>query len=260
MVILNITNYGWDPTTGWKEYNPTGLRMPRLKLDSDDSPVALWHLDGNGNDSSGNGYTLSISSSWEYCPTSDRTLVFSSEPGAGTVAYQFGTRLISSSPLLNISGDVTMMAIIRPKDIGDYTTSTYRTIAYCGNDWGPSTCCQYSFFMSSENGLFSVLKTTTGHDVIIPETTPMICRWSVITFRRSSGSVQLFINGIPQGTPFTASTLSATTPTYFYFCANYQTGLGDSWYNGNVAGVAIYPSALSDTRILEKSQYALTVV
>lgn len=163
-------------------------------------PVALWQLDGSLNDTSGNGFTLSVEAG---------TVRYSTlYPGIVGIRFDGAIRLYRSTytPALNLTGDMTFECLIA------VDTLPVACVLFSHAAVGETSPTNYSYQINlnpnpSQMGWFSESDAGTNASYNFSKVTlpPGLCHYAVT---RIANIVTIYINGVSQG----SSTL-LTAPT-----------------------------------------------
>lgn len=219
-------SYISDAPQGFTPENPT----------NDHSPVGLYNMDGNVNDTSGNTRNL----------TANESAVYSNGMVPGTEGVLLtGTQwLTHNNAVWQILGDITVMFSWRPTSVA----SSY-TILGCIGGGGDT---------EAENALWSVrqvggaLQWDSEHGAGIDDSfAPGVPRlaaneWIHFVARRESDVITFFLNGKQ-----VAQSSALTTPTgggSGYLWIGSYFGLVET-ASGTLSAVKIVPSALTDIQI-----------
>lgn len=255
MSFRDLNNTG-SHTLSWLAYNP----MTRWRhYDLTHSPVALWKLDGNLNDSSGNGLTLSVrTGTARYAEVVPGVYGFYSD--GSTILYR-----ASADALLQIDNAITIQAIVK---LHSYqTANTHGFLCMCASA-GESLETNYLYWITATQPTgywnllweYGVAGTNSGAH---PMTPFRIGDSHVICFTRSArdGSsnctAKFYIDGVLMAT--TASVPGAQKAG----AANTQQfGLLGDWQSPSqpigacsIASVKIIASELTADQVLSESNY-----
>lgn len=165
------------------------------------APVGLWQFDGNLNDSSGNGFTLTVESG---------TAVYGEvAPGVRGVYFDGITQLVYNtfSPLLNIMGDLTIECIIRL--IAYPGTGVGRMIAsHAALGETYSTNFAYEFAVLGGPNLMRMLwESAAGANSAYTISSSLVLgSLNHIAVTRTSNVVQFYLNGKAWGAASSALT------------------------------------------------------
>lgn len=220
------------------------------------SPVALWQLNGNLNDSSGNGFTLTLESG-------GTARYLNNGPGAGDLKgflFDGVTRLVynTTGSSLQITGDVTIEMIIT---LASYSANSV-LFSYGGNNTTEATNLLYNLALATTDGVgltwssehgSAVLDTYTSTLASIPLGVP--CHFAVT---RTSDVIQFYLNGQAIG----AASSALTTPTggtssVFHLGGEVGTGTNFVPKYSSIASVKVIASALSSAQVLSEYQATL---
>ena len=190
---------------------------------------------------SNNGTLINYGSQTGYWQTSPamfgpkNCLNFDGGLNSGNPDYAYKTTNVTS-----VTDNFTMMAWIKPDDVTDGTNG-WRCVAYNGDDGGG-----YGFGISNSkvSGLFGSTQWHVTDEVLSNG------RWYYITMRRSSGTVQFFLNGKLLGY---SNTTAPYTPSSNFTIGNMFNSDGSTLYtdsfDGQIDEVRVYDAALTDLQI-----------
>ena len=169
--------------------------MPLVQLHNTSfSPVGLWQFDGNLNDSSGNGFTLSVFSGTERYAT----LL----PGLkGVLLIDSSLEKATYASALAITGNLTIECFL---SLPYYSSSTAKwLIGHEDSGETPADNCLYSIQMlTATNRLGFFSESGSGVDAsyeltdVLPPTT--LCHFAMT---RISNVIRFYVNGRPFGSP-----------------------------------------------------------
>ncbi|MFJ2851281.1 MULTISPECIES: LamG domain-containing protein [Streptomyces] len=210
-----------------------------------EKPSGIWHLDNNGNDS-----TSAVQHPLTLGGTSAYTTLARSGAGAlklnGTGAYA-----VTSSTVLDTSKSFAVSAWVRPGD----TSRSQTVLSQKGTNLS-GYALHYS--ASVEKWAFSKYASdAVGSAAVRSYSTakPVVNAWTHLTgvYNAADQTVQLFVNGVPQGQPVTgAPAWNATGPMQFgrfHSAGSYVESL-----NGSVDEVHVWSRAVADTEILQDAR------
>ncbi|MSY91104.1 MAG: hypothetical protein F2654_03145, partial [Actinobacteria bacterium] len=205
-----------------------------------DSPVGYWKLDeasgsASAVDSSGN--------SLNGTPTAVTFGAANSSPLGGSAASFNGTSsriLLPRSPAF-VSGDSTVEAWINP------ATTTGVQWIYSKGQTNVAGQIGLNLTGGALVGWYSASAASSATGVV------PVGRWSHVAMTVSGGSMVLYVNGTVVGSApiaLNADPASADLPEQIGSAANDAAGAtGSNWFNGRLAQVAVYSSALPASRI-----------
>jgi len=209
------------------------------KFDTTHSPVALYNFEGNLNDSSGNGLTL----------TTGGTVVYR-KIWPGLLAMVSGTPTrVANDALLTILGDVTVEAICAMSS----TTLSVALVAMQGAGELEVNNSLYQLIISDQNTLQSFTEHGAGTDDVFNSTganqgLPQLNIPFHLAIVRASNVIRFYLNGELFGSA--SSTLTAPT-------GGSSANLRINATNVPLASVKIIASALTATQI--RAEYNRTM-
>jgi PKD repeat protein len=206
-----------------------------------DSPAAYWRLgESSGSsalDSSGtnigtinSGVTLGVPGALS--GDSDTAMTFNGTSGFVSVP---------SSPALNPTGDLTVEAWVKPTVLN----GSGGAIVHKGGTSGNSSW-QYRLSLTSANQWRATVYIGGTAYTVTDTRTPSTSSWTYLALTRSGTTLTLYVNGTPVGSTTAAGALNSNSG----MLAIGRTGASSTTYfSGSIDEVAVYPSALSTTRI-----------
>lgn len=244
--------------TGWDSTNRvwTPLTRGQLQLhDTTDNPIVLYQFQNNINDSSGDGYHLTVTSG-----TERYTDIY---PGTRGFNFDGATRLTYADPgrALQITGAITIAMLIKVNyvDIGGSNVFLY---SYEGNgDVSAPTNVLHSIYFdnaaASKTGWFHEFSTGQNQTYTI-NNLPNLMQLCHFAVTRTSGNViQFYLNGLPLGPASGVLPNPATGGTTAILNIG-SNGTTPILFGGFVAAsFAIYGSALSAANIKSKANACL---
>ncbi|GAA2966913.1 LamG domain-containing protein [Kitasatospora cinereorecta] len=210
-----------------------------------EKPSGIWHLDNNGNDSaSAVQHPLTLGG------TSAYTTLARSGAGAlklnGTSDYA-----ATSSTVLDTSKSFAVSAWVRPGDISrSQTVLSQKGTNLSGYALHYSASAgkwAFSKYASDAVGTAAVRSYSTAK--------PVVNAWTHLAgvYSAADQTIQLFVNGVPQGQPVTGATAwNATGPMQFgrfHSAGSYVESL-----NGSVDEVHVWSRAVTDTEITQDAR------
>lgn len=224
-------------------------------LDNTYTPVGNWPLtSGSLNDSSGNGFNLSVETGTERYSYITHSL--------GGFLFDGSTRIFVSSfqASLALTGATSFLALCV---LNKYTPtgSAYFLVSHEGPSETEAENALYSIFLSglSTNYITEYISehSTGTNDNIIKNAFPPLKQLFMIGFTRSapsggSSTVQMYLNGLPWG-----SSASLTTPTGGG-SGRFKLGGRDSAHLQMIlASVALYNTELTAAQMKERYNFCL---
>ncbi|WP_420803033.1 LamG-like jellyroll fold domain-containing protein [Streptomyces pratensis] len=207
-----------------------------------EKPSGIWHLDNNGNDS-----TSAVQHPLTLGGTSAYTTLARSGAGAlklnGTSDYA-----ATSSTVLDTSKSFAVSAWVRPGD----TSRSQTVLSQKGTNLSG-----YALHYSASAGKWAFSKYASdavGSAAVRSYSTakPVVNAWTHLAgvYNAADQTIQLFVNGVPQGQPMTgAPAWNATGPMQFgrfHSAGSYVENL-----NGSVDEVHVWSRAVTDTEITQ---------
>lgn len=233
---------------------------------ADANTVGLWNGFDNKNDSSGNGLTLTLGGGTErYAEVGHGLHGFWLD---GSTWYK---RTVNDS-VLNLAGDVTLEAIVRvitqPSGLANAmicgmgveavdtgNNDNYYWVMYAGNATvggqpNAAGMASSSFFYERGAGINVQLDNATYRPLNEPQ------HWAWV---RSGTTAQAYLNGFPQGAPFTGLTLGAVggAPTQKFSLGGGDTGV--ELFTGVIASVKVSNVARSSAYIFNDAVRCLGI-
>ena len=213
------------------------------------SLTTLYELDGNMNDSSGNGYNGVIASFGVSTPAWDPA---SADPALnGSLTFSGSTGYAVNCGDVPVSATATTIAYWINADVVD----NYEPLAKIPND-----SSGYGFMVKLRAGggvRFRVGSENSYTDVVHDSDTGVVYsagQWvhHAFVYTKFSGTttVTLYVDGsfVIQKTSTTSQGISAAVGTNLYIGASVDTGVGEA-FDGNMDDVRIYDHALSPAEI-----------
>ena len=206
------------------------------------SPLCLYHLDGDINDSSGNGLNLSIGAG---------SAVYSSMGGRKSFRFTGASYLERSSndASLTLTGDATWMLVM--SHLNPFSANT--PMSFGGNSSGAAENILYSFATNAAGGLVFTHHTGTRSAQTHTSADGYIGGGfgQHVAIVRSSNTIAIYVDGIQVGT--TSSALSAAAGGGSSKLIIGAAEDGGSKFLGAISEVAIYGSALTAAQVRAQS-------
>lgn len=213
------------------------------KLGLEHSPVGLWNFEGNLNDSSGNGFTLS--------GTPIRYLTNEKDFFDGVVIGEELTRP-SRDDALAITGALTIEVVGR---FFNHSTSCF--ICSIGNS-GESLedNINYSCYISSTSQIYALWEYGSGSNVSVSSDSNIIpigipCFLAITRSSDNPAQVSFFVNGESVGTGSATAAAGGTASTCCFRVASSNTS-GSIFYGAAFSSLKIIPSQLSQDQIKQE--------
>lgn len=239
---------------GAGQANLNGLRQINY-LDTTHSPIALWNLDGNLDDSSGNGITLVVGSGGteRYAPIGGGKRGFFFDQGS------YLTTASSSPTALEIVGDMTIQMLIAPAslDNGGYASIIRFAEPVSGrvDSTHNNLYTIYTVTDGAANYLAYYAEKDSGPTAIDHEdASSVLPAYSQIfhfAMVRSSNEVSFYVDGTQLGS--TSSGLDAPNGGTASELFVGSTSAPNQFFNGVMASIKICDTALTADQILEEA-------
>lgn len=216
-----------------------------------DNPLALWLLDGDLLDSSGNAHTLVDQGGTSAFTDASGLSVYPIEhPAPSRQAWDnTNARLEVAASPLRIAGAnaVSMQAWIRPD-----TVAGTQYVVSCGHINGTVEAENFLWSMQlSGTGLRYLHEHSTGVDDIATSATGFVSagQWQHIAIVRAANGLDLtfYVNGVP----FDTASLSNVATGGGSSDISVGDVFGAAEFNGQLAGIQIEDSAVPATKIYE---------
>jgi len=199
-VAMSARPPGVQGTTG-----PTGDAAAIGLHDTTYGPAGLWQFNGNLNDSSGNGYHLTVDSG---------TVVYTSMcPGlVGVRLSALRLKAALANNLLRITGDVTieMLCQLEADSVGSVVGSN-AFVSFTGGQDDTSSSLNYLYHVAINEG--RLLRWFSEHGTGVNDTydvtaqaLPPLKQVFHLAVTRTSNVIQWYVNGRPFGPPSSALT------------------------------------------------------
>jgi len=222
----------------------------RQLLDTTYNPIGLWHFDGDGADSSGNGRDLSFTTTAVYSPSllpNVRAFDNAAENNEATIA----------DSAFALTGAMTFQAVIWINTVD----GSNQTIASYNNAGAPDVEANnalWTLYYNSSSGFNYFHESSPATDRNLPTNViPLAGEWMHVAFTKAANGtdIELFVNGT---SVFAGSVTAAATGG-----ANSILRIGSSEtsdrFHGRISSVKINDSVLTDTQIALEAQRALNV-
>lgn len=219
--------------TGYYSFNVKGAEQA----------AGIWHLDGNGNDST------TAPTPHALTPTSDAT--YSPLSRGGTHALKLNGTSTSyastSSSVLDTSKSFTVSAWVWMQD----NTASYTALAQAGTN-ASGFVLYYS--QPSNEWIFNRHGTDVPSPVITRSSStkpPVVKAWTHLAgvYNAAAGTIQLFVNGHPQGSPVPFTTPWNATGSLQVGRHRNNAAWG-GFFNGTIDEVHVWSRALADTEVM----------
>jgi hypothetical protein len=187
-----------------------------------------------------------------------------SYPGTGSTWFDLSKNKINgaiigsptfSNNYFDITGDTTYISIpnatLKPRT-NDFTYSTWVNFDSTDNldtifengSWGDTLLFRF------QTNLFTVYAEGSLRGSL--SWTPVTGSWVNLVLRRTAGTVDLKVNNVSTGTPFTMTTdINLSNPNLFLMRSQHTTG---QFTNGKISFFSIYNRGLSDSEIFQNYQ------
>ena len=243
----------------------SALQQPQ-NHDTTHSPVALWQLDGDLLDSSGNGHTL-VPAGLATHATDANYVASGLVPGKKALACQ-NMCLQNTGSAFHILGDITVLMLIF--DDGVIRTNSQNIIAW--STYGPATGVNNTSYnllfgnSSTYDGKYLAYHehgsagSPTGPIFIVPGhsvRTRNFYEWSHLVMRRESNVYTIFINGVNVGSSGTVTAPDGGGSSTLQIAGFLDVASYD--FQGLLQSVKIVSGSLTDAQIVAEAERCLGI-
>ncbi|MCC5480508.1 laminin G domain-containing protein [Streptomyces sp. JA03] len=223
---------GHTSLTGYYSFNVKGAELP----------TGIWHLDGNGNDST---------TATPHGLTPSDTAAYSILERAGTHSLKLdGTSgyAATSSPVLDTSKSFSVSAWVRLQD----DSRNYTILSQAG-----TTASGFQLYYSSAYKAW--IFNRHGSDISGPTITrsistapPTLNVWTHLAgvYDAAAGTIQLYVNGRPQGDPVAFTTPWNATGA-LQVGRLHASGSYSEYFDGRIDEVHVWSRAIADTEVIQ---------